>query len=70
MFHRDIYVGEIGEVLEEKIDPSQHMSSDGITVFESLGVALEDLTAAKAIMEGKHWAIDPFNYNCTYLWPL
>ena len=52
MFHRDIYVGEIGEVLEGKIDPSQHMSKEGITIFESLGVALEDLTAAKAIMEG------------------
>ena len=49
LFHKDILVGEIGDVLNGKINPADHRSDDDITVFESLGIALEDLTAAKAI---------------------
>jgi len=50
-FHQNIFVGEIGAVLEGAIDPAEHRSEADITVFESLGVALEDLTAAKAVLE-------------------
>ena len=51
-FDSHILVGEIGDVLNGKINPVDHRSDDDITVFESLGVALEDLTAAKAITSG------------------
>ena len=51
-FDNHILVGEIGDVLNGKINPVDHRSDDDITVFESLGIALEDLTAAKAITSG------------------
>ena len=52
-FEREILVGEIGDVIGKKIDPSdpKNRSADDITVFESLGIALQDLTAARAILE-------------------
>ena len=52
-FDRDILVGEIGDVIGGKIDPAdpKNRSPDDITVFESLGIALQDLTAARAILE-------------------
>ena len=52
-FEREILVGEIGDVIGEKVDPAdlRNRSDDEITVFESLGIALQDLTAARAILE-------------------
>ena len=52
-FEREILVGEIGDVIGGKVDPAdpKNRSADDITVFESLGIALQDLTAARAILE-------------------
>ena len=52
-FEREILVGEIGDVIGEKVDPAdpRNRSDDEITVFESLGIALQDLTAARAVLE-------------------
>ena len=53
-FVKDILVGEIGAVIGGRIDPSdpKNRSADDITIFESLGIALQDLTAARAILDG------------------
>ena len=46
----DHIAGEIGEVFIEKV-PGR-MSPDDITLFESLGLAVEDLAAARAVHDG------------------
>lgn len=47
-------MGEIDDVIGKKVDPAnpRNCSNDKITVFESLGIALQDLTAARAVTEG------------------
>jgi ornithine cyclodeaminase/alanine dehydrogenase-like protein (mu-crystallin family) len=45
----DHIVGEIGEVLNATV-PGR-ITADGITVFESLGLAVEDLAAARYVVE-------------------
>ena len=53
-FESEILVGEIGAVIGKTVDAAdpRNRSADDITVFESLGIALQDLTAARAVLQG------------------
>ena len=53
-FEREILVGEIDDVFGKKVDPAnlRNRSNDKITVFESLGIALQDLKSVRAVLEG------------------
>ena len=46
---RELLLGELGGVLNGRIEG--RTSDDDITIFESLGIAVEDVTSAQTIVE-------------------